>query len=166
MATGIDHDVAVDRLTKRPVEQADLRLVASSNRAIENPDAAATSTSAPPDQRAPTVAERAELRRRLEELAALEANRIERVAAIGSEPLDASEIGIRSDVHDALAKMTDGTYGDCETCQSLIPVARLTAVPYARRCLACQEREENGWHHVQRLVGGVPGDPAGEPLPP
>ena len=85
-----------------------------------------------------------------EELAALEANRAERVAAAGLEPLEAHDIGIQRDVQDALAKLADGTYGDCETCQGLIPIARLKAVPYARRCLACQEREENGWHPVKR----------------
>lgn len=94
--------------------------------------------------------QRVALRERLEELAALEANRAERVAAAGLEPLEAHDIGIQRDVQDALAKLADGTYGDCETCQGLIPIARLKAVPYARRCLACQEREENGWHPVKR----------------
>lgn len=99
----------------------------------------------------------------LEDLTALEENRVERIAAAGLQPLVAYDLGIRYAVHDALAKLTDGTYGDCETCRSPIPVTRLEAVPYARRCAACQEREENGWDQVSRLVGGVVRRLAGEP---
>jgi RNA polymerase-binding transcription factor DksA len=104
-----------------------------------------TATGAPgvgPDQRV-------ELRRKLEELAALEANRVERGEATETELLDAYDIGLGRHLDDALAKMVDGTYGICETCEGPIPVDRLKAVPYARRCLTCQEREENGWHPVQ-----------------
>jgi DnaK suppressor protein len=113
-----------------------------------------TSTTGQPDQ-ALTRDQRVALRRSLEELAALEASRVKPVSADGSMSLDDHDVGLRSEVHDALGKIADGTYGDCETCQSPIPVARLEAVPYARRCLACQEREENDWHHVQRLVAGA-----------
>jgi hypothetical protein len=159
----MEQNAAVDRLAKRPVEHALARLSDTANRSTEMPDAAPMGNSAQSGQSALTVDQRVGLRRRLEDLAAVEANRVEPVAAAGSEPLDAYLVGIRSDVHDALAKMADGTYGDCETCQGTIPVARLEAVPYARRCLACQEREENGWHPVQRLVGSVAEVAAGKP---
>ena len=155
MATGIKQDVGEDRSAKHAVEQANMRLPGTSNPSTEMSDAAPTGYSAQTDQSALTVDQRAALRRRLEELAAFEENRVEHFAAAGSEPLEAYDLDIQRDVHDALAKMADGTYGDCETCQGPIPIARLKAVPYARRCLACQEREENGWHPVQRLVGGV-----------
>lgn len=37
----------------------------------------------------------------------------------------------------ALGRIADGTYGDCETCGVPIAPARLAALPYATRCLAC-----------------------------
>ena len=164
MATGNKQDAGEDRLAKHAVEQVNMRLPGTANPSTEMPDAAPTGNSAQTDQSARS--------RPINELRCagdwrssprLEANRVERAAADGSEPLEAYDLGIQRDVHDALAKMADRTYGGCETCQGLIPVARLKAVPYARRCLACQEREENGWHPVQRLVGGVAEVPAGEP---
>ena len=38
----------------------------------------------------------------------------------------------------ASARLADGTYGVCEGCGGTIPVARLRAMPAARRCVACQ----------------------------
>ena len=43
----------------------------------------------------------------------------------------------------ALARIDDGTYGICENCGETISAARLTALPTARRCVACQERLEH-----------------------
>jgi DnaK suppressor protein len=43
----------------------------------------------------------------------------------------------------ALARIDAGTYGNCETCGETISAARLTAMPTARRCVACQERLEH-----------------------
>lgn len=42
----------------------------------------------------------------------------------------------------ALKRMENGDYGICVDCEEPIPQARLTAVPYARRCRHCQERLE------------------------
>ena len=39
------------------------------------------------------------------------------------------------DVERALAKLDDGTYGTCETCDDEIPPARLEAKPAARFCI-------------------------------
>ena len=47
-----------------------------------------------------------------------------------------------AEVEAALARMADGTYGECSECGQPIPVARLTAYPTARRCVACQEALE------------------------
>ncbi len=44
----------------------------------------------------------------------------------------------------ALARIDAGTYGLCDTCGEPISTARLTTMPMARRCVACQERLE---HH-------------------
>lgn len=38
----------------------------------------------------------------------------------------------------ALARMRDGTYGDCSDCGDPIAPARLTAYPTATRCVVCQ----------------------------
>ena len=85
---------------------------------------------------------------------------------MGPETLAAYDVGVRDAVHDALAKLADGTYGRCETCDRPIPAARLEAVPYARHCLDCQERMEDGWDQVRRLVGGVVRTFGGEPQGP
>src|SRR5262245_63187389 len=42
----------------------------------------------------------------------------------------------------ALARIDADTYGLCETCGETISASRLTAMPTARRCVACQERLE------------------------
>lgn len=42
----------------------------------------------------------------------------------------------------ALDRLHRGTYGDCEECREPIAHARLEAVPHARLCSACKEREE------------------------
>jgi len=42
-------------------------------------------------------------------------------------------------IEEALERLDDGTYGHCTDCGSAIGSARLLALPYARRCLSCQE---------------------------
>jgi RNA polymerase-binding transcription factor DksA len=42
----------------------------------------------------------------------------------------------------ALARLQDGTYGQCEVCGEAIGKARLQAFPRATLCLACKQREE------------------------
>lgn len=46
------------------------------------------------------------------------------------------------DVDAALTKIDSGEYGCCEQCDCPIDEARLDAVPYARLCLRCKERQE------------------------
>jgi DnaK suppressor protein len=43
---------------------------------------------------------------------------------------------------EALRRIADGTYGKCVSCGQDISVARLEAVPHARFCIACKEKEE------------------------
>jgi DnaK suppressor protein len=48
-------------------------------------------------------------------------------------------------VHDvcaALAKMDNGSYGQCERCKGPIAPRRLDAIPWAQLCLACQSAAE------------------------
>lgn len=40
-------------------------------------------------------------------------------------------------VHDALQRIAEGTYGRCERCAGGIERARLALVPYASACAAC-----------------------------
>jgi DnaK suppressor protein len=61
----------------------------------------------------------------------------------------------------ALARMKNGSYGECEICNGKIPLARLNALPYATSCIECQRAAEsnggfggagNDWSRV--LDGG------------
>ena len=47
------------------------------------------------------------------------------------------------DVRAALDAIDDGTYGFCESCEERIPLKRLKAVPWARRCVRCQMDAES-----------------------
>ena len=44
-------------------------------------------------------------------------------------------------IENALARIRDGTFGTCEACQNPISRARLEAVPWARLCRDCKDRE-------------------------
>jgi len=52
-----------------------------------------------------------------------------------------------SRVEYALERMREGSFGICEGCGTNIPMARLNALPYAARCIACQRESE------RQLVG-------------
>lgn len=45
-------------------------------------------------------------------------------------------------VEEALLRIDEGTYGTCEDCGEEISVGRLNAVPFALRCVECQEIHE------------------------
>jgi RNA polymerase-binding protein DksA len=45
-------------------------------------------------------------------------------------------------IDEALRRIKDGTYGKCHTCGQDISRPRLTAVPHARYCIECKEKEE------------------------
>ena len=44
----------------------------------------------------------------------------------------------------ALERIEIGTYGTCASCQRPIAEARLSALPYANRCIDCKRLEERG----------------------
>ena len=48
------------------------------------------------------------------------------------------------DLRSAMDRLSDGTYGLCVDCEEPIPPRRLAAVPWAARCLSCQEERETG----------------------
>jgi len=53
-----------------------------------------------------------------------------------------SEHGFLEMVDEALRRMREGKYGVCENCECWIPRARLNAIPYAAKCVACAASDE------------------------
>jgi DnaK suppressor protein len=47
-------------------------------------------------------------------------------------------------IDSALARLDQGTYGICTDCERSIPIRRLRSLPFAARCLSCQEKAESG----------------------
>ncbi|HZO99903.1 MAG TPA: TraR/DksA family transcriptional regulator [Terriglobia bacterium] len=47
-------------------------------------------------------------------------------------------------VNEALERMKNGTYGLCVACQEEVQQKRLEAVPWARHCIECQEKQDQG----------------------
>jgi len=58
--------------------------------------------------------------------------------------LMSSERKILMEIDDALGRIEEGTYGICEGNGEQIPKARLTAIPWARYCVACATLLEKG----------------------
>lgn len=55
-------------------------------------------------------------------------------------------------LEDAEHKLLEGTYGLCEDCGAEIEEGRLLAVPYAVRCVRCQERFEGPAHPPEKSI--------------
>jgi DnaK suppressor protein len=49
------------------------------------------------------------------------------------------ESSLLRDVRDALRRVEEGSFGTCVDCESAISPKRLVAVPWAARCIHCQE---------------------------
>lgn len=47
-------------------------------------------------------------------------------------------------IHDAVARLDEGTFGQCDRCGEQITLERLEALPYAEHCLECKQLEERG----------------------
>jgi DnaK suppressor protein len=45
-------------------------------------------------------------------------------------------------IDEAIARVTDGTYGLCEDCEAEIAEGRLQALPFTRLCVTCQSDRE------------------------
>ena len=59
---------------------------------------------------------------------------IDRIEKVGT----AAELqAMLDDVHAALVRIDEGTYGICERCGALIPEERLEARPWTTRCVRC-----------------------------
>jgi len=64
---------------------------------------------------------------------------VERELALGTLARESS--GLR-ETRAALRRVDDGSFGICMDCEEEINVKRLAAVPWAARCIACQERAD------------------------
>lgn len=49
-----------------------------------------------------------------------------------------------AEVHSALDRLEDGTFGECLQCGETIGEKRLEAVPWTPHCIGCQEKIETG----------------------
>ena len=47
-------------------------------------------------------------------------------------------------IDEALTRLDDNEYGHCQNCEKVINPKRLSAIPWARYCLDCQELLEKG----------------------
>ncbi len=47
-------------------------------------------------------------------------------------------------VNEALERIKSGTFGLCIACQEEVQQKRLEAVPWARHCIECQQKQETG----------------------
>jgi len=54
-------------------------------------------------------------------------------------------------IDDALARIDDGSYGMCESCESDIAEGRLEALPFTRLCINCQAEREKEAKTMKRF---------------
>jgi DnaK suppressor protein len=47
-------------------------------------------------------------------------------------------------VNEALERLKNGGYGACVACQEEVQQKRLEAVPWARHCIECQDKQDQG----------------------
>jgi DnaK suppressor protein len=46
-------------------------------------------------------------------------------------------------INEAIARIEDGSYGECDGCGKPIPLTRLRAIPYAVDCIGCRRKAES-----------------------
>ena len=63
------------------------------------------------------------------------------------------------EIEEALKRLKDKGFGNCQVCEKPIPRKRLQVIPYASLCIACQAKEEA----KRRRVGPAPGPTSGFP---
>lgn len=47
-------------------------------------------------------------------------------------------------VDEALTRIKEGSYGTCMACNQEVQAKRIDAVPWARHCIECQEKQDQG----------------------
>ncbi|MCA9322086.1 MAG: TraR/DksA family transcriptional regulator [Planctomycetes bacterium] len=75
----------------------------------------------------------------VDEIADVGSDQFEQELTLGLMEAERQEV---QNIDEALDRMDEGTYGVCEGCEEKIPMPRLTAVPAARYCIACQSKLE------------------------
>ena len=74
------------------------------------------------------------------------ADEVEVSSSEAQEEIDISLIAIQTEtiarIDEALTRLTHGDYGQCMACGESISHARLRALPFAVRCVACEEALE------------------------
>ena len=58
--------------------------------------------------------------------------------------LSNTERDILQQVDEAIARLDGRRFGTCASCEEEMNLKRLEAVPWARFCLSCQEKQESG----------------------
>lgn len=61
-----------------------------------------------------------------------------------------------AEVNEALDRVDSGEYGCCEGCGDLVGLERLKALPFARLCLGCKQREESAGADVRAVPSARP----------
>jgi DnaK suppressor protein len=71
--------------------------------------------------------------------------------------LNNREVKYAAKIDEALARIEDGTYGNCDECEESIELKRLEARPTTNMCIRCKEsqerREQQGMRLLKRMVG-------------
>lgn len=81
---------------------------------------------------------------RLEQLAALESEEAASPRHEGvRRALSIAATTALGEIEAALARMAEGRYGQCVTCEQTIDAERLAVLPMASLCMACHYNEQN-----------------------
>lgn len=67
---------------------------------------------------------------------------LETAAGEASSQLAEVESRELQEIENALARINEGSYGKCESCEKAIGAPRLSALPYATLCINCARQEE------------------------
>jgi len=86
---------------------------------------------------------------------------VERELALGTL---ARESAFLRDTRAALQRLDRGLFGICLDCEEEIGMKRLTAVPWAARCIACQESVDRDGATAENSLESTLGEAAAEPL--
>lgn len=65
------------------------------------------------------------------------------ISQAGLQKIGKRETYLLKKIDLAIAKIDDGTYGECESCGEQIAQARLLARPVAQLCIDCKTEQEN-----------------------
>ena len=65
------------------------------------------------------------------------------------------ETTLLRDVKAALQRISDGSFGACIECEWAISPKRLAAVPWASRCIQCQEAADRDWRERAESVSEI-----------